>query len=1528
MQLTVIKKNRLNIFTLPDIVSGNHWITDFENGRKINLLNIEEENGLYKLISNDDAYVVDNNGNMIPYIFLKEYSFYLINNNYRNEKNYLYCSPSKDESYKEFGIKADGNAIKVGFSDECDISYKLSGIPEEAFTIGKESSGYYVNITNNNASVYVNQKRVIRKKKIEYGDIVFIFGLKIILMRRDGSDYLLVNNPANLIKYSANYVNVVKSKDEFVDDNKEITDDSLYQERSFFYRTPHFYKKIDKLIVNVDAPPSKKEEDQTPAILTVGPMITMSMVSVVMVINVISNAKDAGKLPILQLIMPAAMLASSLLWPTLTRKYQKHVARKEERKRQNLYKKYIDGLENKINDEMINQRNILQSNHYTVAGCQSIIKSHDTKLWQRRLNDNDFLMLPVGYGSIKMDIQVNYPEEHFSMVEDNLLDAVHALGEKERIIENVPIVYPFYENTATGIVGDAIVNKAFIDRLVLQIMTNYSYDEVKLVTLTSTDNKNDWDYIKALPHSYTNDKSFRFFGSDNEDYREIMYMLEKEYHLRKESNNSIKHIPHYVIITDAIKSIDNYDFLKEIMSSEIKYGFSIIMLVDKLAALPNECKNFIEVSPNECSIFNSNMSGDRQKFTIDNTSIEDIYDCAKELSNILVDIKSDVQLSLPDTYHFLEMYQVGKVEQLSCLERWKKSNPVLSLQAPIGIGKNGEVIALDLHEKYHGPHGLIAGTTGSGKSEFIISYILSLAVNYHPDEVELILIDYKGGSLTGAFSNGKYELPHLAGTITNLDGGELNRSLASIESEVKRRQREFNEAKNISGESTMDIYKFQKLYREGRLKGMEPIAHLFIISDEFAELKEQQPEFMDDLISIARVGRSLGIHLILATQKPGGVVNAQIWSNTRFRVCLKVQDTGDSQEVLKKPDAAYLKQIGRFYLQVGYDEVYTLGQSAWSGGQYYPSSTFRKDVDTSINVINNIGYVTTTKDNDVSAQREAMGEELSNIVKYICELGKTNNIKAKKLWLPKISERIYIDDLKVKYSYAKEDFYINPVIGEYDDPDNQMQEVLTIPFSKHGNSIVFGSTGSGKENFIRSLIYSLSNTYTPDEVNMYILDFGSETLKMFESSPYVGDVIYVDEVDRVNKLFKMIEKEVEERKKKFSNYGGSYNSYVQSGGREYPSLLIVINNMESFVENYEDLQEEFIQIIRDSFKYGVHFLITANSESAVRNKIRQSASLVYVLRQNDDSDYVSLLGSARGMTPSKFKGRGLFKKDKVFEFQTAYITDEDNENEFIKNNISELSQKYTSRAKKVPVLPDIVNYDFVKDAFNNNTEIPVGVNKTSLQIEKYNMAKNSINIVASTEIENTYNFAKNFIKELVYADSYKSVQVVNTTPTLFKINGVPEITKNYDDVITKLYDYVEKCYKQYEESKFNDELLVKCERVCIVIYGVQDFMNKLSSDSQTHLVDLIKHSNQMGLVSLVLIDNADAVRAYAYEEWFKSGADTSRGIWIGNGIVDQSLFRINKMAKEDREEITNDYGFVISSGRLYLMKVIKDFSAN
>ena len=272
----------------------------------------------------------------------------------------------------------------------------------------------------------------------------------------------------------------------------------------------------------------------------------------------------------------------------------------------------------------------------------------------------------------------------------------------------------------------------------------------------------------------------------------------------------------------------------------------------------------------------------------------------------------------------------------------------------------------------------------------------------------------------------------------------------------------FNEAKNITNESTIDIYKYQKLYHEGELQ--QPISHLFIICDEFAELKQQQPEFMEELMSVSRIGRSLGVHLILATQKPSGIVNDQIRSNSKFGICLKVQNKSDSKDIIGKPDAAMLKKAGQFYINVGNDEYFAVGQSGYTGVQYIPSDTVKTEVDNSVEFISNTGKVLKKiEEKNKKENNKKLGDQLTNIVKYICELAERRGIKEKQLWLDSIPALIFTNELKEKYNIIYDEKNINPIIGEYDDPKNQKQGPVRIELLKEGNIIIFGSSDSGKE---------------------------------------------------------------------------------------------------------------------------------------------------------------------------------------------------------------------------------------------------------------------------------------------------------------------------------------------------------------------------------------------------------------------------------------------------------------------------------
>ena len=901
----------------------------------------------------------------------------------------------------------------------------------------------------------------------------------------------------------------------------------------------------------------------------------------------------------------------------------------------------------------------------------------------------------------------------------------------------------------------------------------------------------------------------------------------------------------------------------------------------------------------------------------------DLTECAIKLANIPIDTVKD-EVSFPKSISFLEMYNVGKVEQLNSYNRWQTNMPINSLQAPLGIDKQGNIFKLDLHEKFHGPHGLIAGMTGSGKSELIITYILSLAVNYHPYEVSFIIIDYKGGGVALAFENRETgrKLPHIAGTITNLDTAEMNRALTSIESELRRRQKAFNKARDISNESTIDIYKYQKLYRSGIVS--EPISHLFIICDEFAELKTQQPEFMDQLISTARIGRSLGVHLILATQKPSGVVNDQIWSNSRFRICLKVQEKEDSMDMIKSPEAAMLKNVGRFYLQVGYNEFFAQGLAAWSGAPYIPTDKPKKKVDNAINFIDNIGYVYKSVDDEKDLNLSSKEEQLSSVINYLIDVAKEEKIEVKQLWLDKIPELIYVDELAKKYNYVSEKGIINPIVGEYDDPANQRQDLLTLNLSKGGNTIIYGSSGSGKNTFISSLVYSTIINHSAEEVNFYIMDFGSEIFRTYKKAPQVGDVLLVNDTEKVNNLFKMLFSKLSERKKILSDYNGDFNYYNKKSDKKMPLIVVVINNYEAFFENYDMHEEHMLQLTREASMYGIVFVLTASATNSIRYRLRQNFKQEFVLQLNDETDYTSILGNIHKMYPSKMYGRGLVKLDEVYEFQTSHPYEPDHLSEYISEVCEKLKSESEVFAEPVAVLPDIVTADDINAKLKGIDSIPVGINKNNLAVSTWDFSSNIGTIITALEFDSMNYFIQPFINQ------FKEIK--NSTVLVFdaldlikdyeKADNIFYYKNDFNKVIDSLNQTAEKQKQVYINNNYNKEIFNSVKPVVCIILGIDSLLLKLSPDAKNKYNMLVETANMIQTIKFIFFDTIDIFKKIEYDNWYKGIAKNNQGIWLGNGISEQYTLKISKITRELQQELEVGFGYVVKRGVPVLTKFL------
>ena len=1519
MFVYVIKKTGLISLSLPSKISGSYWIKDYKDSGKVReLVNIREQDGKWVVNSNKKISIVIG-GKKVESVVLQNYLYFILtfnNNSNDNENVEVFVSPSVDNTIVKLKYK-DFEQLSFGSDKGNNIMCVNQLVDGTHFKIYNKDKAWFVEDCNTKHGTFINNNYVNGTRRLFFGDTIFVMGIKVIFL----NGYLFVNNPLDSVFYDKNlFVEVVPSNTigsiEFSESDDVI---NLYNESDYFVRSPRFTEVVEEKDFLIEDPPNIGEEDKTPLLLTMGPMVTMGMTSVVYVMSSVSSLQNGASLMSTapMLVMSVSMILGTFLWPVLTRKYEKK-QRKEKVKLRNLkYGEYLIAKEKELKYILETQKQIMLSNYLNSQECYQYIVYLNKYLWTRELNRDNFLSIRLGLGDVDPKINISCSEKRFSLETDDLLDKMHKIVDDNKKILNAPIVVSLTERNIMAIAGKYEIIKPYMDTILIQLFALHGYYDLKIVLFTNEDNLSSWEYLDLIPHIWSDDKEMRFFSSNSEEGLEISQYLNFIYESRlsdykdeKDNKEAYKNFSsYYLIITDDLKNTRDYSIIKNMLEHEgVNLGFGLVVLHPNLTNLPTECNSFIVLdNAQEGVVLQSELSSDtRIKFKVEHVSNIDFQLYPMKLANVPIENENE-SYNFPKILGFLEMYDVGLVEQLNPLERWKESNPVVSLGVPVGVDESGNLFKIDLHEKAHGPHGLIAGMTGSGKSEFIITYILSMALNFHPDEVQFVLIDYKGGGLVGAFENKEIglKLPHLAGTITNLDIADINRALASIESELKRRQRLFNEARDKLGEGTIDIYKYQRYYRDGAID--EPVSHLFIISDEFAELKDQQPDFMDQLISTARIGRSLGVHLILATQKPSGVVDDQIWSNSRFRVCLKVQDASDSNEMLKRDDAALIKDTGRFYLQVGYDEFFALGQAAWAGSKYVPQEKVYHEVDDSISFVDHIGRSYKTMEPPKKVNDNNYGEELPNIVKYLNKVALMEGIDVKKLWLEKIPGVIFVDNLKRKYNYKKVLYHLNPVIGEYDDPKAQSQGLLTIDFEAAGNTIVYSV--NDKSIMINSIVYSLITTYTTDEVNIYMLDLDSETLKIYQNAPQVGDVVFANEEEKIKNLFNVLNSELLRRRKLFQNYNGNYRFYCDNSGNKLPAIVFILTGFENFSESFEDYEDIFTAISRDCVRYGIYLVVTAVNERAMRIGTRSNFQNILPLKiPGGKVEYDMLLGK-KCPEISDIDGRGVaLINDNAFEFQTSSVCDSSNFNAYISKVIDSLNSKLTTKAPRVPVLPDVVSLNDVLYKLNGLASVPVGINVDTLEVATFNFIKNFMFMINS----NDGKMLKNFI--------YLLTSEISNIPN---INAVfIDLDSNYSDVVfDKNITYLNL------ESLANLDNIIKSGNVSIIfVTGFVSFAKKIEEISKVKLDSYFDSIYKLGNCHFVLVDKFLDLKDFIYNTWFKKYVSNDNGIWIGKGLGDINFFNLQTSFRVLNIPIESNYGYNIIDGNAISIKILESDS--
>lgn len=1343
----------------------------------------------------------------------------------------------------------NGATYFIGRSKDMNIVVNSSAsVSRKHASIRTDASGNaYVDDISGKTGIYVNGRKVTTSQ-LKKGDHIFIMGTSLVYY-----DEMLII-PSNV---SVNGMNVKEQVQSIVP-----SDDI---ETSLYVRTPRIQKTLDNEAIEIDHPTPAQKQKELPFILTAGPSITMTFAMLaslgVTISRVLgSESKDYASI-IPSAIMALSMLLGALLWPKLSRSYNKRLTEANEQFRQKKYREYLNEKEQEISHSY--ERNTRIWNKSLYPNCLELIdniSSQNRHLWERTNKDEDFLGVRLGTGQKPFEVDVAIKKKGFELEDDFLKNEAYELAEKYKEMRNVPITLSLMEHKVVGVVGDyELIAKNIITNLV----SLYSPDEVKILLIYNQYQEKALSVFNDLPHMWSSDKTSRYVATSEAEAHTLFAELDEKIQAREETLDKADiRTPFFVILSFDQTIIDSVPFKKTMVNGENSVGVSSVFFGEQFNQIPKECEVIIQRNDETCGVYIKNENENRfVLFTPDNLTDSDIAKLVKGLSGIRVK-KEKIASNVPERISFLDVYQVGNVESLNIASHWNANNSNKTLAAPIGVMAGGDLFYLDIHEKYHGCHGLVAGTTGSGKSEFLQAYILSMMINYSPNEVAFVLVDFKGGDMARPFLSS----PHLAATISNLSGNTLYRALVSLEAEVKNRQRIFNESASTLGIDKIDINSYHRYYKEKRLT--EPLSHLVIVIDEFAQLKTQHPEFLAKLIDVAQVGRSLGIHLILATQKPSGVVDPQIWSNSRFKVCLKVMDKQDSSDMINKPVAAMIKTPGRAYVQVGYDEIFELIQSGYSGAEYIPQDSFVNEDSITVSMVNWPGeQIREAK--DIARGEKTDLTQLEAVIKMITTLGTELQVKSKKLWLEPLAEELRLESLSL--NDETESFGVI-TCGVMDLPHIQKQVNYTIDFIKDGHLAIYGSSGTGKSTLVQTIFYAMAQKNDPSKFNSFIIDFNGGSLIALSKMPHCARYVTDESESKVNEVLSTIGQIITDRRAKFVEAScANYESYLETGGQDMPIILAVIDNYASFREKMYKCEDLLVQHIAAARACGIYFIITGSSKGAIYYKVTDHISNKVVFNMIDTGSYRDILNVHIPVFPENIKGRALIVNEKVVaEMQVAVPFDSGSE----ANRMQQVNEYYASLREKYG---DLEPYSTpTQDEFIYYEEEAYEPIYQKQEMKRYHGSDDSNSIMIGTDIKTgeKIDFSLDSQKKMFIANQLNNINII-----LMICNQVVNRGENL-----KVYS------KRFEELGISENMNVgdideyvgqlELSDDVIVIDGFADLYDEISDEALGQLENSLRNNSNK---SIITIDDMGRISDYSSTELYLQLVKCEFGMVIGGG---------------------------------------------
>ncbi|MGX1118829.1 S-DNA-T family DNA segregation ATPase FtsK/SpoIIIE [Streptomyces ambofaciens] len=648
---------------------------------------------------------------------------------------------------------------------------------------------------------------------------------------------------------------------------------------------------------------------------------------------------------------------------------------------------------------------------------------------------------------------------------------------------------------------------------------------------------------------------------------------------------------------------------------------------------------------------------------------------ARSLS-ALRDISGETEDSaLPGASRLLDVLQLEPPTADAIGARWRMGGQ--STMAVIGESYDGP-FGIDMRKD--GPHGLIAGTTGSGKSELLQTIVAALAVANTPENMTFVLVDYKGGS---AFKD-CVKLPHTVGMVTDLDAHLVERALESLGAELKRREH------ILAAADAKDIEDYQDLVR--RDPSHAPVPRLLIVIDEFASMVRDLPDFVTGLVNIAQRGRSLGIHLLLATQRPSGVVSPEIRANTNLRIALRVTDGGESSDVIDSPEAGHISKNtpGRAYVRLGHSSLVPF-QSGRVGGRR-PGAADPAALAPWVGPLGweDLGRAALTKPKTESREDDEI-TDLKVLVDAVREANRSMGIPAQHSpWLPALDEKLLLDEIQVPALAGAAPGKLPPApYGIEDLPSDQARRPVVVDFASFGHLMIGGAPRSGRSQVLRTIAGSLARTHSTADVHLYGIDCGNGALNALTRLPHCGAVVGRNQTERVVRLVNRLKGELSRRQDLLADAGfadiGEQRASVEESER-LPHIVVLLDRWEGWVPtlgevDHGSLTDELQTMMREGASVGIHLVLTGDRTLLV-GRIATLTEDKYGLRLADRSDFASLGIPARKVPEEIPPGRA-FRNEAGTETQFALLS-EDTTGQGQAAAISAIGEAATARDADVP----------------------------------------------------------------------------------------------------------------------------------------------------------------------------------------------------------------------------------------------------